>query len=102
MLQKLKLNEFQSFVMSPEIIAVASAVIVTPMLLGSIEGLIERVPLLKDHITIALIVVGFVVFIIASKLHGIPKFIIIGIAGGLLITGINPFIQEQFKKVKVA
>ena len=91
---KIKIDDFRKFISSPEIVAVAAAIIITPLIQGAVENLIGSVPFLKDHITIALILSAFVVFIIAAKVGGIFRAVLIGIAGGLLITAIEPFISD--------
>ena len=91
---KIKFDDFQKFVTSPEIVAIASAIIVTPLLIGAIGSFIDNVPFFRDHATIALIAAGFVVFIFAAKMKGMFRSILIGIAGGLLITAIEPLISD--------
>ena len=91
---KIKLDDFKKFITSPEIVAVAAAIIITPLIQGAVQNFIDSVPFLQDHITIALILAAFVIFIIAAKVGGIFRAVLIGIAGGLLITAIEPFITD--------
>ncbi len=92
---KIKFDDFQKFIMSPEIVAVASAIIVTPFIIGFITNFVDSVPFLRDHVTIGLILSAFLIFILSSKIRNITfRAVAIGIAGGLLITAIEPFISD--------
>lgn len=93
-LPSIKVDDFKKFVTSPEIVAVAAAILITPLILGAVSSFTDSVPFLQDHITIALILSAFVVFIIASKVGGMFRAVLIGIAGGLLITAIEPFVSD--------
>lgn len=86
------LSQFKKFLTSPELIVVGSAVLLTPLLQASVQSIIDRVPFLQSHATIALLLAGFVVFILASKLSGFIKQIALGFAAGLAITAIAPLI----------
>lgn len=91
---KIKLDDFQKFIMSPEIVAVASAIIVTPFIMGFVTQFIDSIPFLRDHVTIGLVVSAFIIFILASKIKSMMlRAVAIGVAGGLLITAIEPFIS---------
>lgn len=86
------LGDFKEFLTSPELIVVGSAIVLTPLLQASVQSILDRIPILQDHATIALLVAGFIVFIIASKLKGVIKQIALGFAAGLAITAIAPLI----------
>lgn len=98
---KVRLDEFKEFVTSKEIVAIGSAILVTPILLTGIESLIAKFPILKDHLTIALVITAFVIFIFATKLKGIFGAVLIGIAGGVLITGLTPYFESTFGNLKL-
>jgi len=86
------IGDFKKFLTSPELIVVGSAVLLTPLLQASVESIINRFAILQAHTTIALLLAGFVVFILASKLSGFLKQIALGFAAGLAITAIAPLI----------
>ena len=88
---KVSLGKFVQFIKSKEMIAVASAILVTPVILGTITSIVSRFPLLRDNIAIGLVVGSFIVFIIAMMFspNGIARAILIGVAAGTLITGIQ-------------
>lgn len=98
---KVKLDDFKAFVMSKEIVAIGSAILVTPMLLTGIESVIARFPVFKDHITLALTIAAFVIFIFATKVKGIFGAVLVGIAGGVLITGLTPYFETTLGKLRI-
>ena len=92
---KIKFDDFQKFLLSPEIVAVASAIIVTPFIIGFVENFVGSVPFLRDHVTIGLVLGAFVIFILASKIKNTTfRAVAIGVAGGLLISALEPFISD--------
>ena len=92
---KIKFDDFTKFLRSPEIIAVASAIIITPFLIAGVENFLDNVPFLRDHVTIGLVLTAFVIFILSSKIRNMTfRAVAIGVAGGLLITALEPFISD--------
>lgn len=84
---KIKLEKFTSFVKSNEMIAVASAVLITPVVLGTVTALISRFPLLRDNFAIGLIVAAFFIILLAAMIpNRMIKSIVLGVAAGTLIT----------------
>jgi hypothetical protein len=86
---KLKLGGFTSFIKSNEMIAVASAILITPVVMASVTSLISRVPFLRDNFAIGMIVASLVIFIISSMIGGIARSILLGISAGVLLVGIQ-------------
>ena len=75
------------------IIAVMSASIVAPFIIPKINLLMESVPILKDHKSIAEFAAGMAIFSIAGTLfprNAIPRAIVIGIAGAFILSSILP------------
>ena len=88
----LKLGKFSSFITSAPVIAVASAIILTPIFTRYLLPIIAKLPYLKDHPTLALVAVALVLFIIAGMVGmGTLKVIFLGAAAGALI---NAFISS--------
>lgn len=80
---------------SPEVVAVASALFIVPLVQPTIENYIDKIPFLTDHATIAFVVVGIVFFIIAIKMKsGIFRAIIIGAGGSFFLLGVIPQIRK--------
>jgi len=87
----ISLNRFKDFIVSKEMIAVASAILITPVLLGTITAIVSRFPLIRDNVAIGLAVASFILFAIAMMFSptGILRSVLIGVAAGTLITGIQ-------------
>lgn len=99
-LPTIKFGDFQKFVTSDEVVAVGSAIIITPLLLKSIEAIVAKVPFLRDHFSVGLAIAAFVIFILAGKMtkQGSKlRPVLVGIAGGVLITAIAPFFEGALK-----
>ena len=85
----LKIGGFTSFLKSNEMIAVGSAVLITPVVLATVTALISRVPFLRDNFAIGMLVGSLAIFIIASMVGGIFKPILLGVSAGVLLVGIQ-------------
>jgi len=89
-----------ALVKSPEVIAIGTSVFIVPLIQPFVDRLIARIPFLSAHRTIALIVVGLVIFILAGKMKqgGLFRAIVIGIAGSLFIIGVAPVINQFVRR----
>ena len=86
----LKLGGFRSFITSKEFIAVASAVLITPVILTTVTALISRLPFLRDHFAIGMLIVSLAIFILAGMFgEGMLRAIMIGISAGVLLVGVQ-------------
>jgi len=85
----LRISGFMDFLKSKEMIAVASAVLITPVVLASVTSLISRVPFLRDNFAIGMIIGALIIFIIASMVGGIFRSVMLGISAGVLLVGIQ-------------
>lgn len=84
---------------SPEVIAIATSVFLVPMVQPFVDSIIAKIPFLNKHRTLALMVVGIVIFFIASKVKSqIFRAVIIGIAGSLFILGLSPIINQFVRR----
>ena len=75
------------------IIAVMSASIVSPFIIPKINLMMESVPILKDHKSIAEFIAGMAIFSIAGTLfprNAIPRAIGIGVAGAFILSAFLP------------
>jgi len=70
-------------------IAVGSAVLLTPVILGTVTALISRFPLLRDNFAIGMTVAAFAIILIASMFSGVMRSIVLGLAAGVLLTAIQ-------------
>jgi len=86
----MRVGKFTDFVRSKEFIAVASAVIITPIILASVTSLISRIPLLRNNFAIGMIVASIIIFIIASMFgDNLMRAVLLGISAGVLLVGIQ-------------
>ena len=92
---KLQIGKFTGFIKSNEFIAVASAVLFTPVILGSVNALISRFPVIRDNFAIGMAVAAFLIIIIAGMLSGFLRSIVLGLAAGVLLTGIQSTTAAQ-------
>ena len=81
-----------SVVLDPAIIAVMSASLIAPFFVPRINNVLDSVPILRDHKSLASMIAGLVVFGLGGAVKGIPllKGVIIGIAGAFLLTAVLP------------
>ena len=83
------------------VIAVASASILAPIVVPTINNYVNTLPVLKDHKSLSTFFVAILLFGLAQgtkqkKLSAL----IIGIAGTFLITGLMPIISPLISRVK--
>lgn len=87
---------------APEVIAVFSAAIVTPIIAPYVQQWVAKIPFLQDHLTIATLLFAAVIFIIANRVnHGMVRAIMVGVAGAFLLIGLAPFITPYLKSTVV-
>lgn len=86
----LKVGGFTNFIQSNEFIAVASAVLITPVILGIVTNLISRVPLLRNNFAIGMLVASILIFILAGMFgSGMLRSVLLGVSAGVLLVGIQ-------------
>ncbi len=86
----LKLGGFTSFVQSKEFVAVASAILITPVVLGLVTNLIGRLPFLRNNFAVGMIFASLFIFILAGMFgDGMLRAVILGISAGVLLVGIQ-------------
>ena len=78
------------------VIAVMSASLIAPFFVPRINNVLDSVPILRDHKSLASMIAGLVVFGIAGSIKGIPllKGVIIGVAGAFLLTAVLPLYTQ--------
>jgi len=80
---------FTGFLMSNEVIAVGSAILITPIIMSSITAIVSRVPFLRDHFAVGMVVASFILFVISATFSGMLRAVVLGISAGLLIVGLQ-------------
>jgi len=85
-----------SVVLDPAIIAVMSASLIAPFFVPRINGVLDSVPILRDHKSLASLIAGIIVFGVA-KMPRIPTIlsaVIVGIAGAFVLTAVLPLYTQ--------
>lgn len=80
---------FVGFLKSNEVIAVGSAILITPVIMASITAIVSRVPFLRDHFAVGMIVASFVLFALSATFSGMLRAVVLGISAGVLIVGLQ-------------
>ena len=81
----------KSILKNEAIIAVLSASIVAPLIVPKVNSLMDTVPVLRDHKSIAAFVSGLVIFgLAASFKQPMIRAIVIGVAGAFVLTALLP------------
>ena len=99
LIPKLKVGSISKAITSPEIVAIISASVLAPVIQPFVTDFINKIPIARDHVTIALIIISIVVLLIAVKMKsGVFRAIIIGIAGSFLVIGAIPAVQQVLRR----
>jgi len=85
-----------SVVLDPAIIAVMSASLIAPFFVPRINGVLDSVPILRDHKSLASLIAGIIVFGVAKmpKIPTILSAVIVGIAGAFVLTAVLPLYTQ--------
>jgi len=95
-------KSFTNFATSNEMITVASAILVTPLILGSVASLGTNLPVIGNNVWAVLLIASFIVFGLSSLVPaGMLRSIVIGVAGGLFINFLitNPISGRFFNRI---
>ena len=81
----------KSVLQNEAIIAVMSASIVAPFVVPKINSLMDTVPILRDHKSIAAFVSGLVIFGISKSVkQPMIRAVVIGVAGAFVLSALLP------------
>ena len=86
-------KSIKGVVLDESIIAVMSASLIAPFFVPRINNVLDSVPILRDHKSLASMIAGLIVFGISGTIGGkVPllKGVVIGIAGAFLLTAVLP------------
>lgn len=85
------MSDSKSVLKNEAIIAVMSASIVAPFIIPKINSLMDTVPILRDHKSIASFVSGLVIFGIAKGFKNpMMRAVVIGVAGAFVLSAMLP------------
>ena len=89
-------QNIKGVVFDEAIIAVMSASLIAPFFVPRINNVLDSVPVLRDHKSLASLVAGMVVFGIAKgiKMPSVLKAVVIGIAGAFILTAVLPLYTQ--------
>jgi len=78
------------------IIAVMSSALIAPFFVPRINNVLDSVPILRDHKSLASLIAGIVVFGIAKmpKIPNIISAVIVGVAGAFILTAVLPLYTQ--------
>jgi len=89
-------GKVSNVVLDPAIIAVMSASLIAPFFVPRINNVLDSVPILRDHKSLASLVAGIIVFGVA-KMPKIPKIlsaVIVGVAGAFILSAVLPLYTQ--------
>ena len=85
----------KSVLKNEAIIAVLSASIVAPFVVPKINSLLDSVPILKDHKSLASFGAGMAIFTIAPMFKmPVVRAIVIGVAGAFILSALLPLYSQ--------
>ena len=89
-------KNIKGVVFDEAIIAVLSASLIAPFFVPRINNVLDSVPILRDHKSLASLVAGMVVFGIAKgvRMPSILKAVVIGVAGAFILTAVLPLYTQ--------
>ena len=89
-------SRVSSVVLVPAIIAVMSSALIAPFFVPRINNVLDSVPILRDHKSVASLIAGIVVFGIAKmpKIPNIISAVIVGVAGAFILTAVLPLYTQ--------
>ena len=89
-------SNVKGVVFDEAIIAVMSASLIAPFFVPRINNVLDSVPILRDHKSLASLIAGMVTFGIAKgvRMPSILKAVVIGIAGAWILTAVLPLYTQ--------
>ena len=89
-------SNLKGVVFDESIIAVLSASLIAPFFVPRINNVLDSVPILRNHKSLASLVAGMVVFGIAKgvRMPSILKAVVIGVAGAFILTAVLPLYTQ--------
>lgn len=88
----LDMKEIGKIFTDPSIIAVLSASLFAPLVVPKINSVMDSMPILRDHKSLASIIAGIMMFsfVATIKTNSILKAIGVGISGAFILTAVLP------------
>ena len=89
-------TKIQGAFLNESVIAVMSASLIAPFFVPRINNVLDSVPILRDHKSLASLIAGMVVFGIAKgiRMPTILKAVVVGVAGAFILTAVLPLYTQ--------
>jgi hypothetical protein len=89
-------KNIKGVVFDESIIAVMSASLIAPFFVPRINNVLDSVPVLRDHKSLASLIAGMIVFGIAKgvTMPTTLKAVVIGVAGAFILTAVLPLYTQ--------
>ena len=89
-------KNIKGVVFDESIIAVMSASLIAPFFVPRINNVLDSVPILRDHKSLASLIAGMIVFGIAKgiKMPTVLKAVVVGVAGAFILTAVLPLYTQ--------
>ena len=89
-------KNIKGVVFDEAIIAVMSASLIAPFFVPRINNVLDSVPILRDHKSLASLIASMVTFGIAKgvRMPSVLKAVVIGIAGAWILTAVLPLYTQ--------
>jgi hypothetical protein len=88
MVSTIKIGKFADFLKSDAVITTASAILLTPLILGTVTQFGSRIPAVGNRLWIIFLIASIIVFSIASMFSGMIQDIVLGLSIGLAINAL--------------
>ena len=87
---------FKQALLDPSVIAVISATLFAPMVIPHINRMIDQIPFLRDHVSLASVIAGVGMFGIVTslKIPAMLKAVLVGISGSFILTAVLPVYDQ--------
>ena len=89
-------TNIKGVVFDEAIIAVLSASLIAPFFVPRINNVLDSVPILRDHKSLASLIAGIIVFGVAKmpKIPTILSAVIVGVAGAFILSAVLPLYTQ--------
>jgi len=88
MVANIKIRKFTDFLKSDVVITTVSAILLTPLILGTVTQFGSRIPAVGNRLWIIFLIASIIGFSIASMFSGMIQDIVLGLSIGLAINAV--------------
>jgi len=84
----IKIAKFADFIKSDAVVTTLSAILITPLILGTVTNFGSRIPAVGNRLWLIFLIASIIVFSIASMFTGIVQDIVLGLSIGLALNAL--------------